>query len=78
MCIDHRDMSHVKIAFRIPKQTMHQRERETARYYFDDATCDPNFNSSKISSRQIFKTIFRSIEQEMWPLEHPYGISLFF
>ena len=34
---------------------------------------DLNLN---LSSRQIFRRIFKQIVQEMWPLQRPKGISL--
>ena len=41
---------------------------------------DVDANSFGITSRQIFQTQFGSIEQEIWPLKSPQGISfiLFF
>ena len=36
----------------------------------------PNLKLMGVSSRQTFWPIFKSIEQEMWPLEHPQGNSL--
>ena len=36
---------------------------------------DANSITFKVLSGQTFWPIFRSVEREIWPLEHPQGIS---